>query len=127
MNKIPVFHTVGQSYSFAFGKYLPLLGVLWLPMLVLGVLGYFAFVPFFEGFPALIQHLQQFKQAQHSNPSAMPSFPPEFFQMFRSIELSTLSQSSFSRSSPSASPRKRLGCGRGRVLSICRLDPPRCW
>jgi hypothetical protein len=87
MNKIPVGQTIGQAYGFSFGRYLPLLGILWLPMLVLGVLGYFAFAPVFEGFPALIQHLQQFKQAEHGNPSAMPPFPPEFFQMFRWIGL----------------------------------------
>jgi hypothetical protein len=34
MNKIPVWRTVAQSYGFAFGKYLTILGIIWLPMLV---------------------------------------------------------------------------------------------
>ena len=56
MGKIPVGQTIGQAYAFAFGKYLPILGVLWLPFLVLAVAGYFAIAPMFPIIMDIFHH-----------------------------------------------------------------------
>ena len=45
MNKIPVGQTIGQTYAFAFRKYLTLLGIVWFPVVIMGLLGLFAFLP----------------------------------------------------------------------------------
>src|SRR5208282_4844419 len=68
MGKIPVWHTVGQALEFAFGRYLPILGVLWLPLLILGTCEYFLIVPMFKNIAAIAQFAA-------THPHAPP--PPE--------------------------------------------------
>jgi hypothetical protein len=50
MNKVPVSQTIATSFSFVFENYLSLLGILWLPMGIQGVVGYLVMVPFFRDF-----------------------------------------------------------------------------
>ena len=47
MGKIPVGQTIEQAYSFAFGKYFRLLGIVWLPLVVLAAIAHFLFWPHF--------------------------------------------------------------------------------
>ncbi len=41
MNKIPVGQTIARSYGFAFGRYFSVLGVVWLPLVLCGVIDFF--------------------------------------------------------------------------------------
>ncbi len=81
MNKIPVGRTIGQAYSFSFGRYFPVLGILWLPMLAMGALAYFLLVPFYEKLPELMHQTQQ-----HGG-TLPPSFLPALGQLFRWLGL----------------------------------------
>ncbi len=60
MGKIPIGRTIGQSYEFSFKKYGVILGIIWLPTLLLFALGYFLFWPVFlqiaGSLPAAIQN-----------------------------------------------------------------------
>lgn len=55
MGKIPVGRVIGETFRFSFGKYFTLLGILWLPTLVVGVLAYALLQPFFAGFGRVLQ------------------------------------------------------------------------
>jgi hypothetical protein len=51
MGKIPVLQTIAETYAFAFRRYLPILGVLWVPfLLICGLVYYYLF-------PALMRFL----------------------------------------------------------------------
>lgn len=50
MGKIPIGRVIGETFRFSFGKYFTLLGILWLPTLVLGLLIYGLMQPFLAGF-----------------------------------------------------------------------------
>jgi hypothetical protein len=60
MGKIPVGRTIGQSYEFTFQKYGSLLGIVWLPIVVLAASGYFLLWPFlmqaFDQMPQMFGH-----------------------------------------------------------------------
>ena len=47
MNKIPIGKVISESFDFAFQRYLPLLGVLWLPMLLSVLFSWFVMFPHF--------------------------------------------------------------------------------
>ena len=49
MNKIPVWRTIGRAYGFTFGNLAAIIGLIWLPMTVLLVGGYFAIAHYFDG------------------------------------------------------------------------------
>ena len=49
MNKIPVAQTVAESYRFVFGGLGTVIGLIWLPIVILTVGGYFTMVPYFSG------------------------------------------------------------------------------
>jgi len=49
MNKIPVAQTVAESYRFVFGGLGKVIGLIWLPIVILTVGGYFTMVPYFSG------------------------------------------------------------------------------
>ena len=60
MGRIPIGRTIGDAFDFALGRYLPILGVIWLPLLLLAAAQYFVLVPYFvrlfEFIPFAIQH-----------------------------------------------------------------------
>jgi hypothetical protein len=56
MQKIPVLETVGETYGLAFGRYFLILGIIWLPLVVLAAAFYFIVVPVFRDFISLIGH-----------------------------------------------------------------------
>jgi len=49
MNKLPVAETVAESYRFTFGGLGKVIGLIWLPIVVLTVGGYFTMVPYLSG------------------------------------------------------------------------------
>ena len=49
MNKIPVIETVAESYRFIFGGLGKVIGLIWLPILILTVGSYFTLIPYFSG------------------------------------------------------------------------------
>jgi hypothetical protein len=49
VEKIPVWRTIGRAYGFAFGNLATIVGLIWLPMLVLLVGGYFTIAHYFAG------------------------------------------------------------------------------
>jgi hypothetical protein len=53
MNRIPVGQTISRSYAFAFGDYPALLGVVWLPLTVIGIADYFVMMPLFQNMDTL--------------------------------------------------------------------------
>jgi hypothetical protein len=50
MNKIPVFRTIGRAYGFAFGNLATIVGLIWLPMLVLVAMQYYVTVHYLNGY-----------------------------------------------------------------------------
>jgi len=49
MNKIPVIETVAESYRFILGGLGKVIGLIWLPILILTVGSYFTLIPYFSG------------------------------------------------------------------------------
>jgi hypothetical protein len=54
VEKIPVWRTIGSAYGFAFGNLATIIGLIWLPMLVLLAGGYFTIAHYFAGVSAAI-------------------------------------------------------------------------
>jgi hypothetical protein len=52
VGKIPVFRTVGRAYGFAIGRYLTVLGIIWLPLALLTVISHFLIQPYYLEFAA---------------------------------------------------------------------------
>ena len=48
MRKIPFWRSLGSAYSFAFGNLATIIGLIWLPMAILFVAGYFAISRYFD-------------------------------------------------------------------------------
>jgi len=48
MNKIPVWSTIRSAYIFTFKNMGTIIGLVWLPMIVVAVLGFFAFAHYFD-------------------------------------------------------------------------------
>ena len=55
MNKIPVTQTVLESYRFTFGGLSKIIGLIWLPIIILTVGGYFMMAPEFSGMAAALE------------------------------------------------------------------------
>jgi hypothetical protein len=55
MNKIPVMQTVAASYRFTFGGLSKVIGLIWLPIIILTVGGYFTMVPYFSGMAGALE------------------------------------------------------------------------
>jgi hypothetical protein len=94
MQKIPVGQTIGQAYAFAFGKYLPILGVLWLPFLLLAVVGYFVMAPMFHVWWDFVSYIMQHPGAKEPPPFAMMQQVQQFQARalaFDVLELAVLS------------------------------------
>jgi len=74
MGKIPIGRTIGEAFDFALGRYLTILGVVWLPLLLLVAMQYYVLVPYFA-------HLFEFVRfaAQHAREHPLP--PPELAAM----------------------------------------------
>jgi hypothetical protein len=49
VEKIPVWRTIGRAYGFAFGNLATIIGLIWLPTLILLVGGYFTIAHYFAG------------------------------------------------------------------------------
>jgi hypothetical protein len=75
MNKIPVGRTIAETYSFAFGRYLPILGVIWLPLLIMTLIVYFLVMPALVNLPQAIGEMIRVAQ-QHPS---QPAYPPAAF------------------------------------------------
>lgn len=76
MSKIPVGRTIGLSYAFVFGDFLPLLGLLWLPLLLTGVAAYFVVLPMYQHMPDLLDAIAR-------NPHDPQAIQPEMAATFR--------------------------------------------
>jgi hypothetical protein len=55
MNRIPVTRTVAESYRFTFGGLSKVIGLIWLPIIILTVGGYFTMVPYFSGMAGALE------------------------------------------------------------------------
>jgi hypothetical protein len=83
MQRIAVGQTISRTYGFAFSRYLPNFGVVWLPYLVIGMVAYFFLMPALTALPALLNDI-----AQHRAQSpGTPFLPPEFGQIMGRIGL----------------------------------------
>jgi hypothetical protein len=56
VEKIPVWRTIGSAYGFAFGNLATIIALIWLPMALLLVGGYFAIAHYFDGVLTAIAH-----------------------------------------------------------------------
>ncbi len=63
MNKIPVARTVAESYRFTFGGLGTVIGLIWLPIVILTVGGYFTMVPYFSGMAGALDSGDMSQQA----------------------------------------------------------------
>ncbi|HUO93919.1 MAG TPA: hypothetical protein VMU22_13405, partial [Rhizomicrobium sp.] len=70
MGKIPIGRTIGEAFDFALGRYLVILGVVWLPLLLLVAMQYYVLVPYFG-------HLFHFVQFAAQHAKDHPGPPPE--------------------------------------------------
>ena len=55
MNKIPVLQTIKESYRFTFGGLGTVIGLIWLPIIIMTVGGYFAMVPYISGMAGALE------------------------------------------------------------------------
>jgi len=74
MGKIPIGRTIGEAFDFALGRYLPILGVIWLPLALLMVAEYFILLPYFVQLFEFVQFA-----IQHAKDHPVP--PPEMATM----------------------------------------------
>ena len=63
MNKIPVNQTVAESYGFVLGSLGKLIGLIWLPILILTVGSYFTLIPYFSGMAESLESGDMSQQA----------------------------------------------------------------
>ncbi|MGH6872630.1 MAG: hypothetical protein ACREHE_14105 [Rhizomicrobium sp.] len=63
--KIPVGDTISRSFAFGFRNYLPLLGIIWLPMVAMLAIVWFGYMPYFVSLTHAIE-------LQAQNPQIMP-------------------------------------------------------
>lgn len=54
MAKIPVSRTIAYGYSFTFGHLGTIIGLIWLPMVIVAVAGYFTMSQYYGAFPAAL-------------------------------------------------------------------------
>ena len=89
MQKIPVFQTVGRAYGFAFGRYLSILSVVWLPLLILLVLGYFLVLPRFPEMLRIFSQIAQHPNDNAANTELLTQFnrSAAYLQLFNLVEL----------------------------------------
>jgi hypothetical protein len=83
VGKIPVLQTIAETYAFAFRRYFPIFGVLWLPFLLMGAAAYFVLLP---GMTALTTFLSDTAQHTQQNPGT-PYVSPALWPMMRDVSL----------------------------------------
>lgn len=78
MVTVPVWRTVGETLQFVFGRYLAILGAVWLPLLVLATCEYFVFLPIVGALPTLIAQAVHHPYARIALPeiASMQRFVP---------------------------------------------------
>src|SRR5277367_5431232 len=59
MDKIPVGHIIGQTYRFSFSGYFTVLGIVWLPLLLLLTAGYFLVMPTMNELSGIMRNMVQ--------------------------------------------------------------------
>jgi len=77
MARIPIGKVVGEAYAFAFGRYLTVLSVVWLPLLLLCAAAFFSIVPFFGVF---LQMMHEAARHAASGDTSGPVYSPETLQ-----------------------------------------------
>lgn len=87
MGKIPVLRTIAESYAFAFRRYFPILGALWLPFLLMGAAAYYILLP---AMTAMVTFLGDAAQHALEHPGT-PYVSPALWSMLRGIFLFDLS------------------------------------
>jgi hypothetical protein len=55
MRKIPVWKTIAQGYSFTFGQLGTIIGLIWVPMVIVAVAGYFVMSQYYSAIPAALE------------------------------------------------------------------------
>lgn len=55
MQKIPVWKTITEGYSFTFGQLGTIIGLIWLPMVVVAVAGYFVMAQYYSSIPSAME------------------------------------------------------------------------
>jgi hypothetical protein len=77
MGKIPVLQTITETYAFAFRRYFPILGVIWLPFLLIGAAAYYILLP---ALTVMVKVLAEIAQHALQNPQT-PYLPPSIWSM----------------------------------------------
>src|SRR5215510_9262610 len=54
MTKIPVGKTIAYAYGFTFGNFLTVLGLSWVPLVIMSVVAYFTIPAYFEGLQTML-------------------------------------------------------------------------
>ncbi len=80
--KIPVGEIIGQSFRFAFSRYLTLLGIIWLPMIAMAAIVVFVLVPFIHTMIAFFNY-----QSQHPGNADFDAAPFPNFGLIMLAEL----------------------------------------
>ena len=83
MGKIPVLQTIAETYAFAFRRYFPILGVIWLPFLLIMAASYYILLP---ALTAMVTFLAEVAQHALQNPQT-PYLPPSIWPMMRGLFL----------------------------------------
>ncbi|HTQ13388.1 MAG TPA: hypothetical protein VMH86_05880 [Rhizomicrobium sp.] len=71
--RIPVGEVIGESFSFGFGRYLPLLGVAWLPLVVIAALWWFVMMPMMHSMLAMVAYMSQHRGTADFSGMPMPN------------------------------------------------------
>ncbi|MGB8365640.1 MAG: hypothetical protein ACLQUZ_03495 [Rhizomicrobium sp.] len=121
MGKVPVWRTIGEALAFTFHRYPAILGVVWLPLLLMGLCAYFALGPLFEALGTIAMHAAQhpdeadFEQEMLRADRFVPAFDVAVYLIMAWISVGVTKEALGLRSGPWF---VYLGVGKAELLLI---------
>lgn len=79
--RIPIGRTIGATFDFALGRYWAILGVIWLPLLLLLAAQYFVLVPYFIRLFDFMQYAIQHAKEHPTAPSGLQAMTPMIWSL----------------------------------------------
>jgi hypothetical protein len=76
MGTIPVLRTIAETYAFAFRRYFPILGAIWLPFLLMGVAAYYILMPALAALGTFLNDTAQHARLNPGTPYVSPALWP---------------------------------------------------
>jgi hypothetical protein len=79
MGKVPIGRTIGEAFDFALGRYLAILGVIWLPLVLLVAAQYFVLFPYFVRLFEFVQFAVQHAKDHPAPPAELRMMQPYIY------------------------------------------------